>query len=646
MIQGGTCLRHAGVWISFVALALATSLGAAQAQSNFSSRINVSNTSGNSISQQIAVDSHGNIDVAWTDNTSGSYALLFSRSTNGGVTFSAPINISNNSGSTVQSHHLVTDAAGNICVAWENWVSSTSSSVEFSRSVNGVTFSAPVAISGGTSSSSPDLAIDPAGAIDVAWSDNSAGYSSVFFRRSTDLGNTFSTPVNVSNNPSGAGGPYMSLDPAGNVYLAWTGNGTFNGQATSFVYFSSALEGGASFTAPTQVSSYEGPFATVGGAEVAATSASNIYVVWGFQMNGSQYLDSANSTNGGASFTSNQATGTGEYGPNEQLAIDPSGGVDIVWQASAGDGSATVYFGRTTGGSPTITNVATVGDNTPNPQLAIDSQGQINVVFYGVPTQSGTAGILFTQSANLGATFSTVQSISTDSGSLPQIALDSSGNSYVAWQAGVNAADIFFSRNGSPSEEPGFGVMASPTALTVMAPGQTVSTTLTFNSKGGFAGTGALASPKCGAPASMGITCSLTAFSLPANGTATATLTFATTAPASSPATTSGNARYLLLTLLLGLAVLYSLFGWRGQRRWDFAFAAVLFAVLVTGVGCGTAATGAMNSNNGTTGSTSDPPANAPGNSGTPLGAVGSVSVPIIINGTTQTVPSLTLTIQ
>lgn len=647
MIQGGTCFRRAGVWIGFIVLA-AASLGAAQAQSTFSSPINISNTPGNSTSQQIAVDSHGNIDVVWTDNSSGYYVLLFSRSTNGGTTFSSPVNISDNSGSTVQSPRLATDPAGNIYVAWENWVSSTSSSGEFSRSTNGVTFSVPVVISGGAASSSPDLAIDAAGAIDVAWSDNSAGYSSVFFRRSTDKGNTFSTPANVSNNPSGAGGPYMSLDPAGNIYLTWTGNGTFNGQATSFVYFSRAFEGGATFSAPTQVSSYEGPFATVGEAKVAATSATNIYVVWAFQMNGSEYLDSANSTNGGEGFTTNQATGTGEFGPNEQVGVDPSGGVDLLWQTSGGNGSASVYFGRATGGAPTVTNVATVGDNTPNPQLAIDSQGQIEVVFYGVPSQSGTAGVLYTKSANFGATFSTVQSISTDSGSLPQIALDSSGNSYVAWQAGVNAADIFFSRNRSPTEAPNFNVAASPAALTVMAPGESVSTTLTFTSQGGLSGTGALASSTCGAAASMGITCSLTAFTLPANGAASATLTFMTRAPSASTATAAfgGNAGNILLTLLLVLAFLYPISTRRGWCRWDFAFAAMLCAVLIMSVGCGTAATGAMNSSSGGTGSASDPPENSPGTSGTPLGTVSSVSVPIVINGTTQTVPGLALTVQ
>ena len=633
------------MWAAFIVVALAASALIAQGQANFSPPINISNTSGNSMSQQIAVDSRGDINVVWTDNTPGNYVLLFSRSTDGGSTFSTPLNVSNNTSATVEAPHIATDQAGNIYVGWEDWVSSTNSSAQFSRSVNGgATFSTPTAISNGTAASAPRIAIDPTGAIDFAWSDNSAGYASVFFSRSTDQGNTFSTPVNISNNPSGAGGPYLSLDPAGDIYIAWVGNATFNGQLTSFVYFSGATEGSNAFSTPAQVSVFGGPFAQLGSAEVAAISASNIDVVWAQQSNGSSTLFSANSVNGGTSFSSNLTAGSGEYAPYQQIAIDPRGGVDIAWQASGGNGSATVYFGRTTGGALTVTNVATIGQNTPSPQIAVDARGKINLIFYGYQTQSGGAGVQYTQSTNSGATFSPVESISTDAGQLPQIALNSGGNSYVVWQAGENVEDVFFSTNApapsAPGGVPSFSVAASPTALTIMAPGQTASTILTFSSKGGFAGAGTLASSNCGTAASTGITCSLTAFTLPANGTATATLTFTTTAPSASAA--GANVRNILITLLLGLGVLYPLATRRRERCWSFAFAAVLFAVLISGVGCGTASTGAMNSASGSPGSAGDPP----GNSGTPVGAVSSVTVPIVINGAAETVPGLTLMVQ
>jgi hypothetical protein len=76
----------------------------------------------------------------------------------------------------------------------------------------------------------------------------------------------------------------------------------------------------------------------------------------------------------------------------------------------------------------------------------------------------------------------------------------------------------------------------------------------------------------------------------------------------------------------------------RKQRRLSIGFAAVLFAVTIGGVGCGSAmSSSATNSSSNMNGATE---------TGTPRGAVQSFSVPITINGTTVTVPNLTVTVQ
>ena len=49
----------------------------------------LSNTVGYSYSPRICVDSKGDINVVWVDDTTGNPVVHFSRSTNGGATFSA-----------------------------------------------------------------------------------------------------------------------------------------------------------------------------------------------------------------------------------------------------------------------------------------------------------------------------------------------------------------------------------------------------------------------------------------------------------------------------------------------------------------------------------------------------------------------------
>ena len=140
------------ILISFL---VASPLAAQQAQVVFSPPQNVSSNPGVSYYPQVAVDSKGSINIVWLDTTPGYYAVFFSRSTDGGATFSTPQNLSNN-------------PAG---------------------------------------STSPQIAVDSGGNINVVWVDNTPSNYQIFFSRSIDGGATFSTPMNISNDPRGADYP-------------------------------------------------------------------------------------------------------------------------------------------------------------------------------------------------------------------------------------------------------------------------------------------------------------------------------------------------------------------------------------------------------------------------------------------------------
>ncbi len=185
----------------------------------------------------------------------------------------------------------------------------------------------------------------------------------------------------------------------------------------------------------------------------------------------------------------------------------------------------------------------------------------------------------------------------------------------------------------APTTQGSFSVTANPSAIMIAAPGQSTSAVLTFSSKNGFTGSGALASATCGTAAAERITCALTAFSLPANGTATAVLTVST--KGSSKAIISPGVRNILLALLLCLA-LAPFAAPQKQRRLGLAFAAILLAMLTVNAGCG----GAINA------STTNSDNNSADSSGTPVGAVQAVNVAVTINGATVTVPNVTITVE
>src|SRR5437773_8689036 len=96
---------------------LAVSAIATRAQVVFSPPKNVSNSSGNAQNQQIAVDSSGKVNVPWVDTSLGNSEVFLSRSADGSATFSTPLNISNDSGKSLEPQ-IGVDSSGNISVAW------------------------------------------------------------------------------------------------------------------------------------------------------------------------------------------------------------------------------------------------------------------------------------------------------------------------------------------------------------------------------------------------------------------------------------------------------------------------------------------------------------------------------------------------
>jgi Pro-kumamolisin, activation domain/Bacterial Ig-like domain (group 3) len=187
---------------------------------------------------------------------------------------------------------------------------------------------------------------------------------------------------------------------------------------------------------------------------------------------------------------------------------------------------------------------------------------------------------------------------------------------------------------------PTFTVTANPMTINVAAPGQSGMTTLTFTSMNGFTSNGAvMVTPSCAGMPSETSCSSGVSVTIPANGTATATLTFSTTAASSVSPVSRNRPRFtgwktasgtLALACLLCAAMLA--FGYREKRRrWGIALMFTVFALLAVSVGCG-----------GSSGGGSGPPPNP----GTPVGTDQGVSVMVTINGVTQTISGLTLNVE
>ncbi|HXU48191.1 MAG TPA: sialidase family protein [Candidatus Binatia bacterium] len=208
--------------------------------STFSNPENVTNVANMSPSltayaYQLSLDGTGNIDVFWT---TGSATGFVTRSTDHGATFSASSPLPN------FFRQTAVDAAGSIDVfSVQSQIISGSpfngtavyqDTGYFSRSADGgVTFSAPQAIATGYHNSTSqgsmqaDMIVDATGAIEIATAlgSNATGNpADLYVLRSTDNGATFTT-TDVSNDGGYATyyiyAPTIAADSNGNASVSW-----------------------------------------------------------------------------------------------------------------------------------------------------------------------------------------------------------------------------------------------------------------------------------------------------------------------------------------------------------------------------------------------------------------------------------------
>lgn len=177
----------------------------------------------------------GNVYVSWTRFASGT-PIYFSRSTDGGATFSAPFRISDSDYDSNQGSIPVVGPDGVLYVAWFNYYPS---SIRMVKSTNGgQSFGTPFQVAtvddipsplpGGDfrDNSFPTMTVDHNnGNVYVAWSDYRNGDADIYFTRSTNGGSSWSDPVRINDDPLANDAhqffPWMDVAPNGKLYVGW-----------------------------------------------------------------------------------------------------------------------------------------------------------------------------------------------------------------------------------------------------------------------------------------------------------------------------------------------------------------------------------------------------------------------------------------
>jgi len=250
----------------------------------------------------------GNLYIGWTQFTLAASDLLFSRSTDGGKTWSQPIKLNSVSGlprddnGALEGFHGVVGPDGTLYTIWDDrdgimMAVSHDGGVSFSKDRRIIPAGPGYFGITGVSRSNgfPQIGIGPqkgshgkhGGNLYVAWSDYSNGDVDVFVSSSADDGKTWNAPIRVNSDPIHNGRDqffqWMAVDPqSGAVNLVFYDRRTDNVQTT--VTLARSTDGGKTFqnyTWDADAFAAEGDFL---GDYLAITAFGNkVYGAWAHQ---------------------------------------------------------------------------------------------------------------------------------------------------------------------------------------------------------------------------------------------------------------------------------------------------------------------------------------------------------------------------
>jgi hypothetical protein len=245
-------------------------------KAKFKKPFNITPHNGGAFSPRLALDSNEAINITWGDTLNSGRRVMFIRSVDQGDTFTDPLDVSRSSGEAFDPE-ITVDVNNAINIAWED-TAPGANSIMFSRSTDeGESFSTPLQISKGTApASEAHIASDGAGRLIVVWVQGTEEEKQAYYSRSTDGGLTFSDPIALTNTAGASISKPVIATFQNTVYIAYQNEVRRDMQ----VYLLKSDDGGASFANPVQVSNADNNKGRAHSAAMVVDSKGVLHIVW------------------------------------------------------------------------------------------------------------------------------------------------------------------------------------------------------------------------------------------------------------------------------------------------------------------------------------------------------------------------------
>jgi len=282
-------------------------------------------TSGESEVPAIAVDSGNHIHVVYSDNTPGNEEIYYKRSTNGGVSWTIT-RLTWNSGHSNDPAGVV-DSGNTIHLVWYDRTSG-GPEIYYRRSTNGGgTWGNVRRLTWGSGSSyTPVITVDSGNHIHVVYSNNAPGNGEIYYKRSTDVGETWGSARRLTWTSGLSSSPAITVDSGNNIHVVWHDKTPGNFE----IYYVRSTNGGNTWGSMRRLTWTSAPTYSPA---IAVDSSNNIHVAYGDGAHGASEIYYKRSSNQGVTWPVTKRL-TWNMGVSDYPAIDTdsSDNIHLLWE--------------------------------------------------------------------------------------------------------------------------------------------------------------------------------------------------------------------------------------------------------------------------------------------------------------------------
>lgn len=300
------------------------------------------------------------------------------------------------------------------------------------------------------SSAQPTFTFDRQGNVSAVWVDDSPGNFRAFFSRSADRGNTFSDPIDLSQNIATSINPAVAVDDRNNIHVAWQECGT----VTCLIKYARSTDNGATFTEG-RVISQNLEFSEI--PSVITNPNGEVAVTWDGArtfMDPRFEIFAVRSTNNGESFSPPTAIASGDKRNlfTSAATSDGTGRSYLVYESCA-DGNCRIELIKSTDSFATVTKGGVASEGIAfsiRPTISAPGRGALFVAMSSALADGDLRFDIFTSASfDDGMTFSPPKNISNNVEASTQPTIASNGQDvFVAWtERSSGNPEIFLARS-------------------------------------------------------------------------------------------------------------------------------------------------------------------------------------------------------